>query len=633
MLRTIEHTSLWGTCPKKYLLLGRRVSIEVDHIQIDTRAWIISNTVIPMSQYLFLLFSLTITTTPLVSSISRPTSAASTIPTATTTPSITSPLPLPIVTFHINTTSSSSPFQHPWQFSVGSGHAKLALRSDWRTGLNLTAFELGIKSVRFHGSFDDDMGPVVTSNETDETYNFTTIGKVFDAVLAANMTPYVELSFMPTTLASGKRTYLQYSANVTPPKNVTKWSNFIKSFGQYLISKYGEKEISKWYFECWNEPDLKLIGPIKSFWTGTMHDYYNLYIATSNALKSVSNTFRIGGPATSNTSGYLKEFVNQVKNVSVIDFLSSHAYPNDKDRDAFSNRIFEATSIASELKLPYVLSEFNDGLTHFCCHDTEYAAIFMLREAAAIQSGGCTLSSALCDSSTKNMQSATKFAPLGMSFWTFSDVFEEVTAVSKNKAKPPFHNAFGMMTMQGIKKPIWRAMQLLHDMNISFTMDHITSTTTTTATASSISSTASSISSTNIAEMYASKPTKNNLNKTFMDIIVINFTPAPSRDAVAQNSTIHILTNCSTLQPSVISVTSQRIDAKHSNSFRTWKNQWKSQKVMNQTEVDKLNEDTKIQKVPLPVNQVSVDASNTISIQGIVTLPISAVVLHVEWSC
>tara|TARA_B100000787_G_C15912593_1_gene173149 strand:- start:25 stop:381 length:357 start_codon:yes stop_codon:yes gene_type:complete len=118
-----------------------------------------------------------------------------------------------------------------------------------------------------------------------------------------------------------------------------------------------------------------------------------------------------------------------------------------------------------------------------------------------------------------------------------------------------------------------------------------------------------------------------------MDIIVINFTPAPSRDAVAQNSTIHILTNCSTLQPSVISVTSQRIDAKHSNSFRTWKNQWKSQKVMNQTEVDKLNEDTKIQKVPLPVNQVSVDASNTISIQGIVTLPISAVVLHVEWSC
>ena len=503
---------------------------------------------------------------------------------------------------------------------MGSGHAKLALRPDWRTGLHATAVELGIQAVRFHGIFDDDMGPVVNS---DDTYNFTTVGKVFDAVLAANMVPYVELSFMPTRLASGNRTYLQYSANVTPPKNITKWSTMIATFGQYLLSKYGENEISKWYFECWNEPDLVLIGPIKSFWTGTMDDYYKLYIATSNALKSVSHAFRVGGPATSNTSGYLTEFVHRVENASAVDFLSSHAYPNQKDRAAFSNRIFEATAIASELQLPYVLSEFNDGLTHFCCHDTEYAAVFMLREAAAIQSGGCTLSSVLCDASSTGQ---LKNAPLGMSFWTFSDVFEETAAVDTNAAKPPFHNAFGMMTMQGIKKPIWRAMQMLNELNMTATLNGIQVV---------VSKDAWNVVTTNnVVEMYASRPrVSNNNNSISMELVVVNFTPAPSRDAVAQNTTIHVVTNCSTIQPSLVSVTSRRIDAKHSNSFRSWKKEWHSQKVMNQTEVDELNQATRIQTVVLPVHQVSVDAFNTIGIHGIVASPVSAVVLHVEWSC
>jgi hypothetical protein len=49
-----------------------------------------------------------------------------------------------------------------WQASVGSGHAALGLRKDWQEQLKAVHDDLGIDGVRFHGSFDDDMGPVVT---------------------------------------------------------------------------------------------------------------------------------------------------------------------------------------------------------------------------------------------------------------------------------------------------------------------------------------------------------------------------------------------------------------------------------------------------------------------------------------
>lgn len=74
---------------------------------------------------------------------------------------------------------STVSFEPYWTASVGSGHALLGLRSDWQEQLARAHHEIGVESVRFHGVFDDDMGPVVTRN-TDGTanYNFTMVDKV-----------------------------------------------------------------------------------------------------------------------------------------------------------------------------------------------------------------------------------------------------------------------------------------------------------------------------------------------------------------------------------------------------------------------------------------------------------------------
>ncbi len=59
-----------------------------------------------------------------------------------------------------------------------------------------------MKMIRFHGLLDDDMSVVLA----DGSYSFFNIDSVFDFLLSINVRPVVELSFMPSVLASGTDT-------------------------------------------------------------------------------------------------------------------------------------------------------------------------------------------------------------------------------------------------------------------------------------------------------------------------------------------------------------------------------------------------------------------------------------------
>ena len=62
-----------------------------------------------------------------------------------------------MIKFLVDTTSKGTPFSHYWELCVGSGHAAMGLRQDWRDQLEKTHRELGFEYVRFHGLLDDEM--------------------------------------------------------------------------------------------------------------------------------------------------------------------------------------------------------------------------------------------------------------------------------------------------------------------------------------------------------------------------------------------------------------------------------------------------------------------------------------------
>ena len=128
-------------------------------------------------------------------------------------------------------------FDKHWQFGVGSDHAAQMLRKDYCEQLKRVHDELGIRYVRFHGIFCDDMKTVQTFEDvltipgTDrfQQVSFRRCGQVYDNVLSCGMKPFVELSFMPAPLARERANpHVLYAANTNPPMDYERWGRFIE---------------------------------------------------------------------------------------------------------------------------------------------------------------------------------------------------------------------------------------------------------------------------------------------------------------------------------------------------------------------------------------------------------------------
>ena len=191
----------------------------------------------------------------------------------------------------IDLSSKTAPFPHFWEQSFGSGRAILSLRESYRNELREVKKIADFRYVRFHAIFHDELGVYDEDENGKPIYNFTYVGQIYDGLLANGVRPIVEISFMPKKLAVRQDLHpFWYKQNVAPPKDYGKWDTLIRNFGQFLVARYGIDEVSHWYFEVWNEPNI-------DFWSGDpkQSTYFELYDHTARALKSVNLRLRVGG--------------------------------------------------------------------------------------------------------------------------------------------------------------------------------------------------------------------------------------------------------------------------------------------------------------------------------------------------
>lgn len=345
------------------------------------------------------------------------------------------------IDFYANFEEEINPLTHFWEHTVGSCHAPLALRADWQAQLLRCHQELGFQYVRFHGLLSDDVGTLLLHADQ-YLYSFFNSDQIMDFLVSIGMRPFVELSFMPTALASGSTTVFHYQGNVTPPRNYKDWATLIHKLVKHWVDRYGIQEVRQWFFEVWNEPNLK------AFWTGNQTDYFKLYRSTAEAIKKVDPSLKVGGPATAKNE-WIDEFFQYCHKQKVpVDFISTHHYPTDAFGRETDDTVTQlANSRRSVLReqaqeahrqaqgLPLYYTEWNTSSNpRDPMHDEPYAAAFIIK--TVMEANGLVN---------------------GYSFWTFSDIFEENYFPSI-----PFHGGFGLLTIHNIAKPSYRAFQLLH---------------------------------------------------------------------------------------------------------------------------------------------------------------------------
>jgi len=349
-------------------------------------------------------------------------------------------------TITIDAAAPAHPFPHCWEQMFGSGRAILSLRDSYRHDLRAVRQITDFQYIRFHGILLDDVGVYDEDKNGRPVYNFSYVDQIYDGLLAAGVKPFVELSFMPYKLAA--RPELQafwYHPNVSPPKDYAKWDDMITQLTKHLVERYGIDEVSTWYFEVWNEPNL-------DFWTGMPRQktYFELYDHTARDIKAVSPRLRVGGPATAQAA-WVSDMIQHAEQTHVpLDFVSTHVYGNDKASDVFHTdeniprdqmvcravkKVHEEIKASSRPDIPLIWSEYN------AAYDNEVAV------TDSIYMGPWLATTiAQCDGLTQMM-----------SLWTFSDVFEEQGVV-----KTPFYGGFGLIAAGNIPKPSFYATQLLH---------------------------------------------------------------------------------------------------------------------------------------------------------------------------
>ena len=347
----------------------------------------------------------------------------------------------------INAQAQTTPFPHFWEQMFGSGRANLSLRESYRNDLRAVKQVTDFRYMRFHAILHDENGVYNEDEHGNPVYNFAYVDQIYDGLLKNGVRPVVEISFMPKKLAFNPDALhpFWYKQNVSPPKSWEKWDGLMTHFAQHLVDRYGIDEVSQWYFEVWNEPNI-------DFWNGIprQKSYFELYDHTAHDLKSISPRLHVGGPATA-AAAWVDDFLKYAADNHVpVDFVSSHGYADDTVENLFGTK----EDIPMDDRVCRAIGKVRkqiqaSAMPHLPLFWTEWNVQGM-KESRDTSFVGTGFANTIreCDGLVDMM-----------SFWTFSDVFEEGGPIPK-----PFEGEFGLRAKGGINKPSYYDFALLHQL-------------------------------------------------------------------------------------------------------------------------------------------------------------------------
>jgi len=349
----------------------------------------------------------------------------------------------------IDPATAAAPVDRFFDLSIGSDYPGTLIRDDSMAQLATTTRELGFRYIRFHAIFHDVLG-TVKKRDGHIVYDWTRIDELYDKLLARKIKPFVELGFTPEALKTSDNSVFFWKGNTSHPE-LGPWRDLVGAFVQHLQARYGAAEVRSWFFEVWNEPNLS------GFWEkADQPAYFELYDATARTIKAIDPALRVGGPSTAGAA-WVPEFLNHAAaHGTPVDFVTTHTYGVDggfldeqgkndtklspsPDAIVGDVRRVRAEIAASKFpNLPLYFSEWSSSYTpRDRVHDSYVSAAYILTKLKAVQG-----------------------MVQGMSYWTYSDLFEEPGPPSA-----PFEGGFGLINPQGIRKPAWFAYKYLHGLS------------------------------------------------------------------------------------------------------------------------------------------------------------------------
>lgn len=352
-----------------------------------------------------------------------------------------------------------------WKKILGLGNAAMGLKGDVQYQLKKIKDEINFEYVKFNNIFNEEMF-IYNEDETGTPYyNYVYIDKLIDFLIELKIKPFINIGFMPKKLASKNETLFNGKTSVSFPKDINNWKDLIGKLVKHFLERYGEQEVATWYFEIWNNPDFKGI-----FWHETQEKYHYFFEETFYSIKNINYKIKVGGPSAFSCFDWkwTENFLNFIKENNIeIDFFSYHSYGmkgNIKNID-YINRMKSGNLEFNEYnflrktvkfvnskieevyprKIEIIVSEWNSSPSfQDLVHDT------------------CYMSSFIINGVVNNFNQLS-----GLSYWTFTDIFEE-----NGMGSELFHGGMGLFTINNLKKASYNAFVILNKLGNEFICKH-----------------------------------------------------------------------------------------------------------------------------------------------------------------
>ena len=215
-------------------------------------------------------------------------------------------------------------------------HPTDAIEDDWgRNILDQVAADGVAKTVRMYAMLED----IVSMDENGNLqYNYTECDKRIDYLLSKGFNLLLSYNYIPkciaidpdegTSNAKKKLRYKEKTICASPPRDYALWEEICYQFTRHIVARYGEEQVSKWYLQCFNEPDIGAY--FMKYETDPyvrVGEYLKLYRGFSNAICRVSKKLKAGGPSMAHNPVFLMEFLRAVKAEGLkFDYFCGHSY-------------------------------------------------------------------------------------------------------------------------------------------------------------------------------------------------------------------------------------------------------------------------------------------------------------------
>jgi xylan 1,4-beta-xylosidase len=456
-------------------------------------------------------------------------------------------------TVTVDTGMDRGALPHFWD-TFGTGEMPLFLKPDNNWGQILQQHvtdgvnNLGVKRLRQHGLFHDDIGIYHEDADGNPVYDFSKSDQIFDFFVGLGIEPIVELAPMPHDLAADPtKTVFDWNMIVSVPKDYSRWQDLVAKFVQHSVDRYGADTVNSWYFEVWNEPECCT----NKFWSGTLDDYFKLYDYTAAGVRSVLPTGRMGGPVSSQPVELTKnsmagqKFLQHVTtdnyvnpgNPGVLDFFSYHMW---SFLDGSINGYFTGLDL---------LDSFNKQDIDIAI--TEYGPTweFNLTDEPQEMDQGATFAVQTYSDVVQRCTKDNRRLPIAYSWWVISDIFDE----SMYRENDPFIGCMGLTSRQNIHKPVYNAYRFLTQMGTEQVALNVSG-----AAGVGGMATRSADGGVEIILYNGQNPGKGPTNETYYQVA----------DALSVGITV------SGLDPKFpFDVTSYRVDHVNGNAYAVWQNQ------------------------------------------------------------